>query len=160
MQEAIQIPLRRRDGAVCAYAMVDQDDAAQAERRWYRLKSGYVVRVVQRNRRRRMIYLHRAVLGLTPGDGLEGDHLDGNRLDCRRSNLRIVTHAQNQQNSPSQKGSSTFRGVSWNKRDRRWYAFVQLDGHANYLGCFTVEADAAEAAARFRREHMTHTCER
>ena len=49
-------------------------------------------------------YLHREVLGLTPGDGLETDHRNGDRLDNRRSNLRVATRAQNAQNVPARSG--------------------------------------------------------
>lgn len=45
------------------------------------------------------IKLHRLVM--QPPDGLVVDHINGDRLDNRRSNLRVVTHGQNQINSES-----------------------------------------------------------
>jgi hypothetical protein len=56
MPEAIRIPLRRRDGSIHAHALIDDCDREQADYRWYRLATGYVVRMIQRKRLKRMFY--------------------------------------------------------------------------------------------------------
>ena len=49
------------------------------------------------------------------------DHKDGNRSNDRIDNLREATHLQNQWNRKTQRNStSRYKGVSWNKRDKRW----------------------------------------
>lgn len=53
--------------------------------------------------------LHRFLL--KPPSGLQVDHKNGNGLDCRRSNLRLATHSQNQQNK-RKNPSSIFKGVT------------------------------------------------
>jgi hypothetical protein len=137
-------------------------DAYLAEFLWY-LRRGYVKRSLPRlsgERSQREQRLHRAVLGLEHGDPREGDHIDGNKLDCRRSNLRIVTHAQNVQNVSSYKGSlSCHRGVTWDKRAQRWVAQVMVNKKQHHLGRFIDEEEAARVASKFRLRMMTHTNE-
>jgi hypothetical protein len=149
------LPLRRRDGTLAAHAIIDAADAQLARHKWHLRDGRYAVRSYQIARVKHNVYLHRAVLGLVPGDGLEGDHIDRNKLDCRRSNLRIVTHAQNQQNlSPRSNGSSRYRGVSWDRRSGRWYAYGHANGKMVNLGLFADELEAAEVASAHRREHQ------
>lgn len=152
----IQIPIRARDGSVRTYALVDDEDAWAAELRWSWCR-GYAKRRVQHRRATCLLALHRCVLGLLPGDGLEGDHINGNKLDNRRANLRVVTHAQNMQNQRANTGgTSRARGVSWDARRGRWFAKVQVAGVQHALGRFHTEHEAAAAAALFRAKHMTH----
>jgi hypothetical protein len=107
-------------------------------------------------------YLHRLVAGLERGDGLEVDHKDGNGLDCRRSNLRVVTHAQNQQNRHQQANrTSKYRGVTYSQtrvRNARapWVARVKVGGTTHLAGYFWDEAQAGRAAAALRREFMPY----
>lgn len=142
----IRIPLRRRDGSVRAYALIDDCDAHLAEFRWSRTGGGYVTR--DRGR----VYLHREVMQLSPGDGLEVDHRNRDPLDCRRANLRVVTHAQNNQNAPA-RGGSRFRGVSWDRRGK-WRAQLYEDGVKRLVGLFDDELDAARAVEARRRVAM------
>lgn len=97
----------------------------------------------------RTVYMHREILGLTPGDGLEADHLNHNILDNRRANLRVVTPAQNKEGQPSRGGSSRFVGVTWDGRRAKWRAQIQVDGKMLNLGRFPSEIDAARARDAF-----------
>lgn len=103
-QDIVLIPLRARDGAVRAYAIVDAGDADWVNQWRWCLNNGYVGRRATRQESgsgpRRLIYLHRALGGLMHGDEVEVDHFDLDHLNNRRKNLRIVTHAQNGQNHP------------------------------------------------------------
>ncbi len=79
-------------------AVVDYRDRGIAGlRRWRRSPSGYIYCATSVGGRPVTLYLHREIAGLTPGDGLEVDHINNDRLDNRRSNLRVLTHAQNRQ---------------------------------------------------------------
>lgn len=152
-----RIPLHRRDGAIVAYALVDEQDARLAESSWFLHGNGYAARNAPHpagDGRRMLVLLHREVLGLTLGDGIEGDHENGDRLDCRRSNLRQATHALNGQNIVRAGGTSRFRGVAWSKPRGRWRAQAQLNGRRVHLGYFADELDAAAAVADWRGEHM------
>jgi hypothetical protein len=157
--QPIPIPLRNRRGESVAHALIDVADAELAGFRWY-LDRGNVSRSGKPYARRRdpdrpgSIYLHRMVLGLSADDPRKGDHINGDTLDCRRSNLRIVTTAQNAQNQGSRRGSSTYRGVTWDKARQKWMATGFLDGRHKTIGRFDTEEEAASASAAWRAEHM------
>jgi hypothetical protein len=148
-----RIPLRNHAGDLVGYAIVDAVDAEWAGQWCWSLDSkGYAIRAIGPRDNQHKIRLHRELLGLVHGDGIEGDHINRNRLDDRRSNLRSIPKAGNRQNVSARGGSSPFRGVSWNKRLRKWTAHVRVNGKRINLGCFIDEAAAAEAArlARLR----------
>ncbi len=161
-----RIPLRRRDGTIRAYALVDAVDFEWLSQwRWCLGADGYAMRnewLAGRARKQRTVLMHRAILGLEPGDPRQGDHVNRDRLDYRRENLRIAERAEkdNQQNVPANAGSSSqYRGVCWDKQHRKWKAQVQLDGRQHYLGYFPDEAEAGTVAASFRAEHMPFSAE-
>lgn len=155
----IEIPLRRRDGTIRAHALIDDEDHQWAQHKWY-LANGYARRDITVDGKTIRQYLHRELMGLVPGDGIEGDHRNGNRLDCRRKNLRLSTRAQNAQNKSSQPGSvSKYRGVFWDKSRQRWQVIVKLHGRKFHLGRYDDEEAAAKAASFFRNFTMTHTNE-
>lgn len=146
-----RIPLRARDGSVHAYALVDDADCELASRYTWGLRAArsgtsYVAGRVDG----RIEYLHRLLMGLTPGDGLEVDHRDGNPLDCRRGNMRVVTHAEQQQNQRRRRkaGASRFRGVSWFPQRGYWRARVA----GRTVGYRRDEVEAAVLAEDARRE--------
>lgn len=153
------IPIHRRDGTLRAHAIIDASDAHLAEHRWCVLVSGYVMRQGYVGGVRRAIFLHRTVLGLAPNDERQGDHVNGDRLDCRQSNLRPATAAQNTQNVPGRKGTSAYRGVSWDASRAKWFASARLNGKTVHIGRFVEERAAAEAASAFRLQHMPFTNE-
>lgn len=152
MPGAIRIPLRAADGAIRAYAIVDEADAGQAAHRWSWHGAGYAIRFVVSEGEQRGLLLHREILGLGAYDGRQTDHRNGDRLDCRRANLRIATHAENGQNVPPRGGSSRHRGVCWHAG--RWRAYATLNGKQHSLGRFDCEDEAAAAARAFRSAHM------
>lgn len=152
----LAIPLSSRDGALRGISLVDAEDAFWLiEWPWRLHSAGYAFRGEKRRGRYRTILLARLLLGLRDGDPLTADHINRDRLDNRRSNLRVVTRAQNNQNVTSRRGSSsTYRGVSWNKRLGKWQATATCAGRRVHLGFFDTEVLAAGVAAEFRRTHM------
>lgn len=89
------------------------------------------------------VRMHRLIMGA--GKGQEVDHIDGNRLNNRRSNLRLATNAENQQNTGSRKGSSRHKGVSWIAARGVWRVAFNWRGKTHFVGYFTDEAEAALA---------------
>jgi hypothetical protein len=70
---------------------------------------------------------------------LEVDHIDGCRINNQISNLRMVTHQQNHFNR------TTAKGYIWNKRDKKWQAYIKINGKQKHLGYFDTEAEARDA---------------
>jgi hypothetical protein len=92
----------------------------------------------------------------------ECDHEDTDRSNNRWDNLRQATSSQNKCNkSPRSNNKSGYRGVSWNKKNKRWCAFIQIRRKTKYLGSFTDKekafqvycAAAAEHHGEFARPH-------
>lgn len=151
--DSIRIPLRTRDRkTVRAYVIIDAADAQWVNQwRWCLNSVGYAVRREGKD----IVLLHRALLGLVKGDGMEGDHIDRDKLNCRRSNLRAITKHGNRQNVPARKGaSSKYRGVSWDKAAGKWVAGIGINGKRKYLGYFTDEHEAAEVARAARARYL------
>ncbi len=98
--------------------------------------------------RRKTVYMHRVILERVIGRTLDTkemvDHIDGNSLNNRRSNLRIVTNAQNLQNRSKTKfNTSGFKGVSWTKG--HWAAQIGENGQRHHLGLFDTPEQAYQA---------------
>lgn len=81
-----------------------------------------------------------------PPDGFMIDHVNGNRGDNSIANLRLATQTQNRANSKlDSKNTSGEKGVSWSKRERKWRAYIRLNGKQSYLGMYARVEDAAHA---------------
>ena len=81
--------------------------------------------------------MHRVILGLTRGDGLEADHINGNGLDNRRANLRLANHKDNARNRKiGRNNSSGAKGVCWDRTHQKWLARIVVDGRSLFLGRF------------------------
>lgn len=106
---------------------------------------------------RHTIRLHRVIMNLKTGDGFVVDHINGNTLDNRKANLRICTNKENVRNQKkSIKNTSGYKGVTFNKRDRKYQAYIRVDGRRKGLGYYYTakEAHAAycEASKKYHGE--------
>ncbi len=78
---------------------------------------------------------------------LQVDHINGVKTDNRPENLRMVTNLENNQGfKTKRKGcSSKYRGVSWSKSARKWYAKCNVNEKYRHIGQYDNEEDAARA---------------
>jgi len=133
------------------YALVDDADYDSLSKfKWYANKLGhtwYAYRNTPRNinGKHKTICMHRQILGLKRGDGLQADHKNHYGLDNRRSNLRTCNHQQNDFNRRKVKGSSQFKGVYWHKARMKWIARIKYNNEQRHLGYFDNELEAAKA---------------
>lgn len=113
---------------------------------WYKNKYGYFVHSIGNNQ---LIWLHRVIMNCP--DDMKVDHINGSDTtnDNRKSNLRIVTQQQNCYNSkPSKKNTSGKKGVSYNKKRKKWRARITVNKKEIHLG----EFENFEDACRVRDE--------
>lgn len=93
---------------------------------------------------KRVVYMHRLLIKVP--DDKQVDHINGDRLDNRKSNLRLMTIAENTARQHKFRGgSSRFKGVAWDKSRNRWKAYIGKDYRKIQLGRFDNEVEAAKA---------------
>lgn len=90
-------------------------------------------------------YLHRFLLNMEQGNGLEVDHIDHNGLNLVKSNLRAISHQQNIFNMKLTKTNTTgYKNVQWHKAAQKYAVVIQ----SGYYGLFTDAIEAAHVADR------------
>ena len=143
-------------------ALVDDADFERISQfKWralidHRRNKVYAVRRTQGSHStRKSVYMHREILGITDPT-IKVDHNNGSGLDNQRGNLCGCTTAQNGMNTTKRDGwsSSRYKGVSWHKRDKKFYAAIKLNGKSKHLGTFIDEREAAGAYDAAAREHF------
>lgn len=152
----ITVPLTR--GLSC---IIDDEDADLAEYTWKAERAiPYAYRTKGRGSVRR-ITLHRVIMSRKMGrdfaPGERVDHIDGNALNNTRDNLRVCTPSQNSTNiGLTRRNTSGYKGVTWNKRYRKWQASITVDRKCKYLGSFATPQEAyaayCEAALKYHGE--------
>lgn len=79
------------------------------------------------------------------------DHKDCNPENLKWENLREATQMQNCANRSLNKNSTSgSKGVTWHKRERKWYARVGVNGKRITIGTFLLIEDAISAVRNFR----------
>lgn len=130
--------------------MVDDEDFEKLnEHKWCATKNGltfYATRTTQKTKIRTFASMHRIICNAPKG--MQVDHIDGNGLNNCRSNLRIVTSRQNNQNRHIKK-SSIYPGVSWYTSKKKWCSEIRINGKKNFIGYFNVEVDAYNSYLKF-----------
>lgn len=101
-------------------------------------------------------YAHRVAWaiyhGAWPEDRL--DHINHDRTDNRISNLRVVSAEENSRNQrPTAKAVARGAlGISWDRENQKWRAFIRANGRRVCLGRYAKKNDAV--AARRKAEAL------
>lgn len=132
--------------------MVDDDDFERLNKiKWYasrQMQTYYAYHTVTiAPNKKAHLKIDRYILNIPKG--MFCDHIDGNGLNNQRSNLRVVTSRQNNQNRHINK-TSIYPGIRYHKLDathktKTWEAKIYFDHKKHYLGSFLNEIDAAAA---------------
>lgn len=125
------------------FALIDDEDFKWLSQwKWYVNPKGYVYRKPKSG----IIYLHRLLLN-TP-KGYDSDHINRIKLDNRRSNLRIATRSENQQNKGRYKtNKSGTKGIELHKG--KWRTRVSIDNKRIYIGRFKTLEEAKNKLDNF-----------
>lgn len=97
--------------------------------------------------------LYHLIMG-TPLQGYVVDHINHDTLDNRKSNLRIITRDQNQQNrsGAAKHNSVGIRGVTIHKKSGKYRARIK----GKHLGLFENKEDAEKAVRTAIENHMPY----
>jgi len=141
-----QIPLSQGK-----FALVDDEDFEELNKfKWCAIKDRntfYAVRTTSYKKEGCVttIRMHRFILNIK-NINILCDHKDRNGLNNQKHNLREATNLQNIVNTKSRKNtSSKYKGVTWNKKSKKWRANIEKGGVKKHLGLFTNEEEAAKA---------------
>lgn len=106
------------------------------------------------NGKRKMLYLHRFILGVE--GGLPVDHINHNPLDDQKANLRVCTVSQNGMNrtGATVKSKSGVRGVHWHAKWKKWRATIYVNKKNICLGAYDSKEDAGAAHAAARKKYF------
>jgi hypothetical protein len=90
------------------------------------------------------LLLHRLVMGVDDFQ-MQVDHIRHKRYDNRKSELRIIDNSKNQMNSVIKKNNTSgCKGVSWDKRAGKWYAYINVNKKRINLGKYINFEDAVK----------------
>jgi len=75
------------------------------------------------------------------GNILVIDHINDNKIDNRLENIQVVTNRFNSHKTQG-KYSSKYKGVSWDKKRKKWRSTIEINNKQNCLGIFSCELKA------------------
>lgn len=120
-----------------ARALIDSSDVELVSKHKWSFSNGYVISKIDG----KFTSIHRLIMEeeLKGKNKMDIDHKNGIRIDNRRSNLRICTRSQNNQN---RKGAL---GICFNKNNKKWVSYVRVNYELKYLGYYEDRNDALSA---------------
>ena len=82
------------------------------------------------------------------------DHINGVKDDNRVENLREATLSQNNSNSKIRSNNTSgIKGVSWDKKSKKWLVYINLHYQRKYIGRYNT-IEEAEKAIKIKREEL------
>ena len=119
--------------------------------------NGYYFITLSKNGIGKSFKIHR-LIGLyfipNPENLREIDHIDRNKTNNSISNLRWISHSNNNRNKPKKQNiSSKFKGVSFYKGIGKYVARIKINNKNKYIGYYDKEDDAGRAFDNFVKQH-------
>ena len=117
---------------------------------------GYVRFGFKINDKLKHMYAHRLAWFIVYNEVPEGliDHINRVKDDNRISNLRLVSHADNNKNlGMSRKNKSGVTGVSFYKRYGTWQAHCSVNSIGKSLGYYSTIEEATEVVKKYRKDN-------
>ena len=112
---------------------------------WHVDKNGYICANYWCNGKNIHKKMHRVVMRVEDSKILI-DHISHIKYDNKKTNLRIVTHSQNNMNKGLRSdNTSGVSGVIWYKNKHKWRAIIYVDNQCLPLGYFDRFEDAVKA---------------
>jgi len=119
--------------------LFDAEDFDLVKQYTWRISSnGYV------HNRNLELYAHRFIMN--PPNDLMIDHKDHDKTNNRKSNLRIVTQQENNQNTIA-------KGYCWYKQTNKWKASITVNGKYKHLGYYDTEKEARVAYLEAKKKY-------
>jgi hypothetical protein len=122
-----RIPLRNRDGVIVEFALVDSKSFEKVNAyKWHLAPQRYAQSRISGTNTK----MHHFVFQ-KPKEGYVIDHINEDKLDNRLSNLREVSHSENNHNRCKRKKNATsqYKGVGYNKKTSKYssqYSEIKL----------------------------------
>lgn len=117
---------------------------------WYHDNLNYIRTRINKNTQ---ITLHRLIMN--PPDDKVIDHINYDTTDNRKSNLRICTQSQNLMNSMKRiDNTSGHTGVYYNKRNKKWFSVITVNGEVINLGTYKDKNDAIKIRQQAERQYF------
>jgi hypothetical protein len=127
-------------------ALVDAADYEHLAGYCWGFSARYARRGYRQDGKSKTALMHRDIM--CPPPGMWVDHINGDTIDNRRSNLRLATPTESNQNRKHfGNARAQYKGVvHWpNRKARPWQALITVDGVRRSLGRYATELEAALA---------------
>lgn len=83
------------------------------------------------------------------------DHINRDKLDNRKSNLRLCTKHQNLCNRKKQKNNTSgYTGVTFDKKTKKWVAFICYKRKNKIIGLFINKEEAARKRDKYALKYF------
>ncbi len=139
---------------------IDREDLSRVQKHSWRVTKGTtgrrrVVTSIRGPKGVRSVTLGRYLMNPPKGKQVYPRRFQ-NELDYRKDNLIVCTLKERQQMLPKNRtrGSSQYRGVSFDRANGKWRASIEVNGQSINLGYYKTEAQAALAYNRAAREYF------
>lgn len=119
-----RIPLRNREGVIVEFSLVDKKQFERVNKyKWHLAPGGYGQSMIQGNNRKMHHFIFQK-----PKEGYVIDHINEDKLDNRLSNLREITHSENNHNRCKRKQNATsqFKGVYKKNNNNKSSSFTSF----------------------------------